>query len=69
MANYVCDHCGYQSEKMEEVLSHLQKEHNINKPEMLGGIFQQDGKLFLINGEEITEIDLEEWLKDLLGDR
>ena len=66
MTNFVCDLCGYQSTNRGKILSHLADRHGIKDPGEVGAIDQKDGKLTLTQGDEITEIDLEKWFRDMV---
>lgn len=62
MATYVCDLCGFQSDDRAAILSHVRDEHQVNDPAELGSVTQEDGRLILRSGADVTAVDLDAWL-------
>jgi len=62
MANYVCDLCGFQSEDRAAILAHFASEHPASEPAEVGSMTQEDGRLILRSGADVTAVDLDAWL-------
>lgn len=63
---YICDLCGHQAADRAAISKHLLAEHGISDTAEVGALTQQDGILTLRSGDDVTVIDLEEWLHDAL---
>lgn len=62
MANYVCDLCGFQSEDRAAILAHFASKHPASEPAEVGSMTQEDGRLILRSGADVTAVDLDAWL-------
>lgn len=63
---YVCELCGYQAADRDTIIAHLHTEHGVTDAAEVGALLQQDGILTLRSGDDVTVIDLEEWLRRAL---
>lgn len=63
---YVCELCSYQAADRATITAHLLAEHDISDTAEVDALLQQDGILTLRSGDDVTVIDLEEWLRRAL---
>lgn len=55
--------CSFQSDDRAALLHHLHDAHQVNAPAELGSLTQDAGLLILRNGDQVTAVDLDAWLR------
>ena len=67
--SFVCDLCGLQSGDLAAIQAHLVETHGVTLPGEVGRLDQAEGRLTLTSGDQVTVVDLDAWLTDLLEGR
>ena len=63
---FVCDLCGFSSPDLATVRAHLARVHQVEDAAELGSLEQEAGILTLRSGDDVTVVDLAQWLTEAL---